>query len=76
MKVALTHVSVLERRRNISYNSAFKASNETECIVRECEGDLSKQEHAIRHIKTTFILKHQVAAIVLQQTECLKCSKS
>lgn len=76
MKVALTRVSVLERRRNISYNSAFKASNETECIVRECEGDLSKREHAVRHIKTTFTFEHQVAAIVLQQTECLKCSKS
>jgi len=76
MEAALARVSVLERRRDISYNSAFKASNGTECIIRGCGGDLSKREHAVRHIKTTSTPEHQVAAIVLQQTECLECSKS
>ncbi len=76
LEAALTRVSVLENRRDISYRSAFKASNGTECIVRGCGGDLSKREHALRHIKTTFTPEHQVAAIVLQQTGCLECNKS
>ena len=75
IEAALARVSVLERRRDISYNSAFKASNGTECIIRGCGGDLSKREHAVRHIKTTSTPEHQIAAIVLQQTECLECGK-
>ena len=76
MEVALARVSVLEKRRDISYSSAFKASNGTECIIRGCGGDLSKREHAVRHIKTTSTPEHQVAAVILQQTECLACGKS
>lgn len=75
MKIVLTRVSVLEKRKNIFYNSAFKVSNGAECIIRRCEGDLFKREHAVRHIKTTFTPEHQVAAIVLQQTECLECDR-
>ena len=76
LEAALTRVSVLENRRDISYRSAFKASSGTECIIRGCGGDLSKREHALRHIKTTPTPEHQVAAIVLQQTGCLECNKS
>lgn len=76
LEAALTRVSILENRKDISYRFAFKASNGIECIIRECEGDLFKREHALRHIKTTSTLEHQVAAIVLQQTGCLKCDKS
>lgn len=76
LEAALTRVSVLEKRRDISYRSAFKASNGTECIIRGCGGDLSKREHALRHIKTTSTPEHEVAAIVLQQTGCLECDKS
>lgn len=76
MEAALARVSVLEKRKDISYSSAFKASNGTECIIRGCGGDLSKREHAVRHIKTTSTPEHQVAAIVLQQTKCLECGKS
>ncbi len=76
MEAALARVSVLEKRRDISYSSACKASNGTECIIRGCGGDLSKREHAVRHIKTTSTPEHQVAAIVLQQTECLECGRS
>ncbi len=76
LEAALTRVSVLENRRDISYHSAFKASNGTECIIRGCGGDLSKRKHALRHIKTTSTPEHQVAAIVLQQTGCLECDKS
>ena len=65
MKITLTRVSVLERRKDISYNSAFKALNETKCIVRECEDNLSKREHAVRYMKITFIFEHQIAAIIL-----------
>ena len=75
MEAALARVSVLEKRRDISYSSAFKVSNGTECIIRGCGGDLSKREHAVRHIKTTSTPEHQVAAIVLQQTECLECGR-
>ena len=76
MEASLARISVLEKRRDISYRSAFKASNGTECIIRGCGSDLSKREHAVRHIKTTSTPEHQVAAIVLQQTECLECGKS
>ncbi|KAL2049684.1 hypothetical protein ABVK25_010025 [Lepraria finkii] len=75
MEAALARISVLEKRRDISYSSAFKVSNRTECIIRGCGGDLSKREHAVRHIKTTSTPEHQVAAIVLQQTECLECDR-
>lgn len=76
MEAALARISVLEKRRDISYSSAFKASNGTECIIRGCRSDLSKRGHVVRHLKTTPTPEHQVAAIVLQQTECLECSKS
>ena len=76
MEASLARISVLENRMDISYSSAFKASNGTECIIRGCGGNLSKQEHALRHLKTTSTPEHQVAAIVLQQTECLECGKS
>ena len=75
MEAALARVSVLERRRDISYSSAFIVSNGTECIIRGCGSDLSKREHAVRHIKTTSTPEHQVDAIVLQQTECLECGR-
>lgn len=38
MEAALARVSVLERRRDISYNSAFKASNGIEYIIRDVGG--------------------------------------
>ena len=76
LKIALTRVSILENKRDISYRSAFKASNEIECIIRECENYLSKKNHALRHLKTIIIFEHQIAAIVLNQTQCLKCDKS
>ena len=68
MEASLARISVLEKSRDIFYRSAFKASNGTECIIRGCGSDLSKREHAVRHIKTTSTPEHQVAAIVLQQT--------
>ena len=58
LEAALTRVLVLENRRDISYRSAFKASNGTECIIRGYRGDLSSREHALRYIKITPIPKH------------------
>jgi len=74
LEAALTRVSVLEKRRDISYFYAFKASTGKACIVRGCGSVLSAQ-HTVRHLKTTSTPEHQVAAIVLQQTECLECNK-
>ena len=76
LEVALARLSVLENRRDISYRSAFKTSNGTKCIIRGCGGDLSKPDHALRHIKTTSTPEHQVAALILQQTRCLECDRT
>lgn len=76
IEAALARISVLEKRRDISYRSAFKSSNGTRCIIRGCGSNFSKREHTVRHIKTTSTPEHQVAAIVLQQKECLECDMS
>lgn len=76
LEAALTRISVLEKKRGISYCCAFKASTTgTECIIRGCGGVLSAQ-HTARHLRTTFTPEHQVASIITQQTECLECNKS
>ena len=52
------------KRREISYCGAFKASNGTNCIVRGCGGDLSRESHTRRHLRTTTTPEHQVATII------------
>ena len=58
MEAALARVLVLEKRRDISYSSIFKVLNRTKCIIKGYRGNLSKREHAICYIKTTFTPKH------------------
>ncbi len=76
LETALTRISVLEKRRDISYDHAFKASNGKQCMIRGCGSELSRPNHAIRHINNTSTPEHQVAAIILEQKECLECDKS
>ena len=73
LEAALARVLVLERRRDICYNSAFKAPSGTECIVRGCGSKSSLHKNAIRHCNTTATPEHEVAAFILQQTNCLQC---
>ena len=75
LEAVLTRVSVLEKRRDICYCCAFKASTGDECIIRGC-GSIISTHHTVRHLKTTSTPQHQVAAMILQQTECLECDKS
>ena len=75
LEAALTRVSVLEKRRDICYCCAFKASTGDECIIRGC-GSVVSTRHTVRHLRTTSTPQHQVAAMILQQTECLECDKS
>ncbi len=64
LETALTRISVLEKRRDISYDHAFKASNGKQCMIRGCGSELSRPNHAIRHIKNTSTPEHQVATMV------------
>ncbi len=73
LEAALARVLVLERRRDICYRSAFKAADGGECIVRGCGSKSSLPKNAIRHFNTTPTPEHEVAAIILQQTDCLQC---
>ena len=75
LEAALTRISVLEKRRDICYCCAFKAPTGDECIIRGC-GSVVSTQHTIRHLRTTSTPQHQVAAMILQQTECLECNKS
>ena len=75
LEAALTRILVLEKRRDICYCCAFKASTGHECIIRGCASTVSTQ-HNVRHLRTTSTPQHQVAATILQQTECLECNKS
>lgn len=72
----LLRISVLEKKRDISYRNAFKASNGTECFIRGCGGDFSRRQNTLQHSRTTPTPERQVAAIILNQTECLECNKS
>ena len=47
MKVSLARISVLEKRRDISYRSIFYLLNRIEYIIRGCGSDLYKREYAI-----------------------------
>ncbi len=80
LEAALARVTVLEKMKDISYHSAFKASDTVadgkNCIVRGCGGKLSVQKHLVRHLNATPTPEHQVAAIILQQTQCLECDQS
>ncbi|KAL2056588.1 hypothetical protein ABVK25_002982 [Lepraria finkii] len=75
LEAALTRISVLEKRRDICYCCAFKAPTGDECIIRGC-GSVVSTQHTVRHLRTTSTPQHQVAAMILQQTECLECNKS
>ncbi|KAL2056606.1 hypothetical protein ABVK25_003000 [Lepraria finkii] len=73
LEAALARILVLERRRDIFYRFAFKAADGGECIVRGCGSKSSLPKNAIRHFNSTPTPEHEVAAIVLQQTDCLQC---
>lgn len=72
LESTLMRISVLEKRRDISYLNAFKASNGTECFIRGCGGEFP---NTLPRIRTTSTPERQVAAIILNQTECLECNK-
>lgn len=74
LEATLARLIVLEERRDICYRNAFKAAVETDCIVRGCGGKLSRKND-LRHVKTTGTPEHEVAAIILQQKECLQCGE-
>lgn len=76
LEAALARVLVLERRRDICYRSAFKAADGGECIVRGYGSKSSLPKNAIRHYNTIPTPEHEVAAIILQQTDCLQCGTS
>lgn len=73
LEAALARVSVLEGRRDICYWNAFKAAGEAECIVRGCGAKPTSCKNDIRHLKNTRTPEHEVAAIILQQRECMQC---
>lgn len=76
LEAALARVLVLEGRRDICYQNAFKAASETECIVRGCGSKPTSCKNDVRHLKNTRSPEHEVAAILLQQTECLQCGEN
>lgn len=73
LEAALARVSVLEGRRDICYQNAFKAAGETECMVRGCGAKSSSCKNDVRHLKNTRTPEHEISAILLQQRECLQC---
>lgn len=73
LEAVLARISVLEKMRDIFYQYAFKTANEGECLVRGCGAKSSSSKNTIRHIKTTITSEHEIAAIILQQTDCLQC---
>ena len=80
-EATLARVAVLESRRDICYRNAFKAADRgktaggEECHVRGCPTISSEPKNAYRHLKNTATPEHEVAAAILQQTECLQCDK-
>ncbi len=75
LEAALARLTVLESRRDICYRYAFKAADGEECMIRGCSTTSSSTKNAIRHIKNTATPEHEVAAVILQQTECLQCDQ-
>lgn len=75
LEAVLARISVLEKRRDICYQHAFKAVNEGECLVRGCGAKSSSSKNTMRHFKTTITPEHEIAAIILQQTDCLQCGR-
>lgn len=75
LEAAHARVSILEKRRDIIYTNAFKASSGRKCIVRGCSGKLSRPDHLARHLNATSTPEHRIAAIILLQKECLQCNK-
>lgn len=66
LEAALTRITVLEKRRDISYCFTFRASTGNGCIIRGYGGVLSSQRHSVRHLRTTATPEHQAATIILQ----------
>lgn len=75
LEAALIRISVLERKRDISYLDGFKASHTGGCVVRGCKDRNQRPDNALRHLKDSPSPEHQVAAIILGQTRCLQCSR-
>lgn len=75
LKVVLTRISILKKRRDICYQYVFKVANEKECLIRECDVKSSSSKNIIRHFKMTIIFEHEIAVIILQQTDCLQCER-
>ena len=42
IEVTLIYILILEKRKNIFYNSIFKVLNRIKCIIRGYKGNLSK----------------------------------
>lgn len=74
-EAVLARVTILESRRDICYRHAFKAVDGEECMIRGCGITSSAPKNAIRHLKNTATPEHEVAAVILQQTECLQCDR-
>lgn len=76
LEAAIARVSILEERRDIYYENAFKATGRAECLVRGCGAKSSSFKNEIRHFKNTRTPEHDIAAILLQQKECFQCEES
>jgi hypothetical protein len=74
LKIVLTRISILKKRKDTFYKYAFKISNKRECLIRECDIKISSKNN-IRHYKITFTSEHQIVVIILQETNYLQCEK-
>lgn len=76
LEAAIARVSILEERRDIYYENAFKATGRADCLVRGCGAKSSSFKNEVRHFKNTRTPEHDIAAILLQQKECFQCEES
>ena len=72
VKAVLERVLILEERRDIDYQCAYRAKKGTECIVRGC-GAKQSSKNALRHMNDTKTPEHEVAGIILRQKSCWQC---
>ena len=76
LEATIARVSILEGRRDICYQNAFKATGGAKCIVRGCGAKSSSSfKNDVRHFQTISTPEHDIAAILLQQKQCLQCGE-
>jgi len=75
LEAALARVTVLESPRDICYRWLVKQQMEKTAWLEDAAPHRRPPKNAIRHLNNTATPEHEVAAVILQQIDCLQCDQ-